>query len=224
MKVNFSQTFCSPHSAVVRSKRDRRGVWRTDAEVSHTQRLDGCCKYLKAILKGVFAVERLFTYSYPSQISEKYGVPTEGIAKVYKKSKKGWVQRRSSPWLLSICCTFHINNQSPSLSESWWTWMTTSSSTTPTRTPSFSTLTATQTPTRSRSQRSELSTECWDGKKIRKLWQFVGQKLQGCYWLADKLDWQYWRQSVGAWALRSICSFFVTMKQIDFLMREAEWC
>lgn len=39
--------------------------------------------------QGHLAAERPFTFSHPRQISEKYGVPVEGIAKVYKKSKKG---------------------------------------------------------------------------------------------------------------------------------------
>lgn len=39
------------HSAVVRSKGDGRGVWCTDAQVSYTQRLDGCrkCLHLKVL-------------------------------------------------------------------------------------------------------------------------------------------------------------------------------
>lgn len=90
-----------------------------------------------------------------SQISEKYGLPTERIAKVYKKSKKGWARERDCSFIRPYFLHVKLNFCFFFVSGSWWTWTTTSSSITPTKTPSSSTSRATQTPTRSRWRRSD---------------------------------------------------------------------
>ena len=86
-----------PCSAAVRQEGDGRGVWRSDAEVSNTQRPDGRCEWLKGRGEDL-GLQQSHTHSFfcHLQISEKYGVPTERIAKVYKKSKKGWARKQTA--------------------------------------------------------------------------------------------------------------------------------
>lgn len=114
--------------------------------------------WLSAGLTFCFTVlQRLL--SSLGQISEKYAVPVDK-AKVYQKSKKGWVRwpTETRPWGLAwkILCELRLAHPTwqkqyslrsshesfdsswcfSSSPGSWWTWTTTSSSITPTRTPS----------------------------------------------------------------------------------------